>query len=85
VLNEDQIVEGVGVVWPTYAIIHDKCVQESKEEPMVNDDSLRVVPHPLHPDNPCDSTTANSPYENPLPNVSTSNHSQDTSNISLSS
>jgi len=31
VVNEDQIVDRVDVVQPTYVIIHDECVRESKE------------------------------------------------------
>lgn len=30
IVNKDQVVDGVGVVQPTYTIIHDECVQESK-------------------------------------------------------
>jgi len=74
-VNEDQFVDGVGTMYPTYAIIHDECVWESKEEPMVKDDSLPVVPHPLYLDIPCDSATTDFPCENPFPYVSTSDHS----------
>jgi len=65
-MNEDQVVDGVVVVQPTYAIIHDECVQESKEEPAVKDDSLPSAPHPLYLDIPC---------ENTFMDVSTSDHS----------
>lgn len=83
-VKEDQAVDRVGVVQPTCAIIHDECVQESKEEPTVNHDSLLAVPHPLYPDIPCDSVTVDFPYENSFPDVSTSDHSQDTLDVSLS-
>lgn len=35
VMNEDQVVDRLGFVPPTCAIMHDECVHESKEEPMV--------------------------------------------------
>ena len=84
IVNEDQVVNGVSVVQPTYAIIHDEYVQESKEELTVKDDSLLATPHPLYPDIPCDSTTTDFPYENSFPDVSTSDHSQDRSDVNLS-
>ena len=31
IVNEDQVVDRVGVMQPTYAIIHDECVWISKE------------------------------------------------------
>jgi len=83
-MNEDQVVDEVGVVQPTCAIIHDECMQESKEEPAVKDDSLLVAPHPLYPDIPCDSSIADFPRENSFPDASTSYHSQDTLDVSLS-
>ena len=58
-------------------------MQESKEA-VVKDDSLTTVPHSLHPDIPCDSATADFPFENSLLDASTSDHSQDTSDVSLS-
>ena len=85
VVNEDQVVDEVGVMQPTCTIIHDECVQESKEEPTVKDDSLLAVPHLIYPDIPCDSAFVNFPCENPFPNVSTSNHPQDTSDVRPSS
>lgn len=85
IVDEDQVVDGVGIMQPTCAIIHEECVWKSKEEPTVKDDSLPATPHPLHPEIPCDSTTTYFPSENPLMNVSTSDHSQDMSNVSLSS
>jgi len=84
VVNNDQVIKRVGVMQPTCAIIHDECVWKSKEEPVVKDDSLSVVPHLLHPNIPCDATTTDFPYENPFPDVSTFDHSQDTSDVSLS-
>ena len=84
VVNEDQVVDEFGNVKPTCAIMHDECVQESKEEPVVKDDSLPSTPHPLYPDIPCDSATSDSPCENSFPNASTSNRSQDTLDVSLS-
>jgi len=84
-VTEDQVVEGVGVMQPTCTIIHDECVGGSKEEPTVKDESLSTTPHLLHLDIPCDFSTADFPFENPFLDVSTCNHSQDTSNVSLSS
>lgn len=83
-VNEDRVVDRVGVMQPTSTIIHDECVWEFKEEPAVKDDSLPAVPHSLYPDNPCDSATADFPRENPFPYVSTSDHSSDTLDVSLS-
>lgn len=83
-MNEDQVLDGVGVMQPTYTIIHDECVGESKEELAVKDDSLPAAPHLLHPDIPCDSAITDFPCENPFPDVSTSDHSQGTSDASLS-
>lgn len=62
-MNEDQVVERVGVMQPTCTIIHDECVWESKEEPTVKDDSLLAVPHPLYLDIPCDFATVDFPFE----------------------
>ena len=83
-MNEDQVFDAIGVMHPTCAIVHGECVQESKEELVVKDEFLPAAPYPLHPNIPCDSATADFPYENPFPDVSTSNHSQDTSDVSLS-
>ena len=83
-MNEDQVVDGVGVVQPTCAIIHDEYVQESKEELAVKDDSLPTMPHPLYPNIHCDSATIDFPYENSFLVLSTSNRSQDTLDVSLS-
>ena len=49
----------------------------------MKDDSLPAAPHPLHPDIPSDFSTADFPCENSFPNASTSDHSQDTSDVSL--
>lgn len=84
VLNEDQVIEGVGVVQPTCAIIHDECVWESEEEPTVKDDSLPFVPHPLYPDIFYDYDTFYFPNEKSSMDVSTSDHSQDTKDANLS-
>ena len=65
-VNEDQVVDGVGVMQPTCTIIHVTCVWESKEEPMVKDESLLAAPHPLYPDIPCDSATAYFACENTI-------------------
>jgi len=83
-MNKDQVVDGVGVVQPNYAIIHDECVCESKEEPAVKDDSLLATPHPLYRDIHCDFVTADFSCENSFSYVSTFDHSQDTSNVILS-
>lgn len=83
-MNKDQVVDRVGVIQPTCAIIHDECVWESKEELVVKDKSLLATPHPLHPDIPCDSSTIDFPCENSFLGASTSNHSQDTLDVSLS-
>jgi len=85
IVNEDQVVDRFGVMQPTYTIIHDEYVRESKEEPMVKDDSLPAVPYPLYPDIPCGFSVADFPYENPFLDVSTSRHSQDILDVSLSS
>jgi len=50
----------------------------------VKDDSLPAAPHPLHPDIPCDSPTADFPCESSFPNASTFDHSQDTLDVSIS-
>lgn len=84
VVNEDQSVGKVGVVQPTYAIIHDEYVPESKEEPTVKEDSLQTVPHLLYLDIPYYSTTADFPCEKSFSNISTFDHSQGTSDLSLS-
>ncbi len=84
IVNEDQDVDRVGVMQPTYVIIHDECVQESKEELAMKGDSLPFMPHPLHPDIPCDYATIDFPYENSFMDASTSDHSQDNSDVSLS-
>ena len=83
-VNDDQVVDGVGVVQPTCAIIHDECVRESEEELTVKDDSLPFAPHLLYPDIQCDSATLDFPCENSSPNVSISDHSQDTLDVSVS-
>jgi len=82
-VSEDQVVDGVSVVQPTYPIIHDECVWESKEEPTMKDDSLPSTPHLLYLDIPCDFSTIGFPCENSFPNVSTSDHSYDTLDVSL--
>jgi len=82
-VNKDQVVYGVSVTHPTCAIIHDEHVQEFKEL-AVKDDSFLAAPHPLHPDIPCDSPTTDFPYANPFPDVSTSDHSHDTLDVSIS-
>jgi len=74
-VNEDQVVNGVGVMQPTYGIVHDECVWESKEEPVVKDDSIPSAPHPLYPNIPCDYATIDFPYENFFLDVSTLDHS----------
>lgn len=84
VVNEDQAIDGVGVMHPTYAIIHDECVWESKEKPAVKDDSLVAIPHLLHLDIPCDSSTTDFPCKNQLVAASTSYHSQDILDVSIS-
>lgn len=56
-MYEDQAVHGAIAMQLTYAIIHDKSVRESKEDPIVKDDSLLAAPHLLHPDIPSDSAT----------------------------
>jgi len=50
----------------------------------VKDESLPSAPHLIYPDIPCDSTSINFPCENSFPDVSTSDHSQDTSDVSMS-
>jgi len=74
-VNEDQAVGGVGVMHPTCGIIHDECVKESKEGPIVKDDSLPAAPHPLHPDIPCDSSTTDFSGENSFLDASVFDHS----------
>lgn len=59
-------------------------MRESKEEPEVKDESLPSAPHLLYPDIPCDSATIDFPCENSFLDVSTSDHSKDTSDVSLS-
>lgn len=85
IVNEDQVINKVGVMQPTCTIIHDEFVQESKEEPVVKDDPLPAIPHSLYPDIPCDSTTTDFPCENPFLDVFTFDHSQDTSDVNMSS
>lgn len=79
VVNEDQVVDEVGVVQLTCTIIHDECVRESEEEPAVKDDSLPCVPHLLYPNNSCDFATFGFPCENSSLHVSSSDHSLDVS------
>jgi len=81
VVNEDQAIDGVGVMQPTYAIIHDECVQKYEQEPEVKDDSLPSTPHPLYLDISCDSATFGFSCEKSSPNVSTSDHLQDTLDV----
>lgn len=45
VVHEDQVVDGVSVMQPTCIVIHDECVQGSKEEPLVKDDLPLFAPH----------------------------------------
>lgn len=78
VVNEDQVIDGVDVVQPTYTIIHDGFVWESKEEPMVNDESLPSIPHQLYLNIPYDPTTIDFPCADPFSDVSTSDRSHDT-------
>lgn len=72
VVNEDQFVEGVGVMQPTCANIHDTYVWESKEEPTVKDDSLQSTAHLQYPNTPFDYATISFPCENSFPDISTS-------------
>lgn len=83
-MNEDQYVDGVGVMQPTCTIIRDECVRESKEEPIVKDDSLLAMPPLVHLDIPCDSTIDGFPSKSPFLDVSISDHSQGMSDVSLS-
>lgn len=64
VVNEDQVVDRVGVVQPTCTIILDKCVRESKEESIGKDESLPPMPHLLYPDIHCDYAIVDFPCEN---------------------
>lgn len=66
---------------PTH--IHDECVRESKEDPPVKDESLPANSHLIHPDIPCDSTTVDFSCEISFLDASTSDHSQDTSDVNL--
>lgn len=75
VVKEDQVVDGFGIVQPTYTIICDDYVWESKEEPIMKDDSLPSVPHLLYPNIPYDSSTVDFPYKNSFLDVSTSDRS----------
>lgn len=50
----------------------------------MKDDSLPIAPHLLYLDIPCDFATVDFPCENSFPDVSTSDHSQDTSDVSMS-
>jgi len=83
-VNKDQVFDRVGVMQPTYAIIHDECVQESKEEPVVKDNSLPTAPHPLYIDIPYDSAIVDFPCEYSFLDVSTSDRSQEMLDVSMS-
>ena len=57
---------------------------EPKEEPTMKDDCRLVAPHSLHPHISCDFSTADFSCENSFPDASTSDHSQETSDVILS-
>lgn len=84
VVIEDQVVDRVGFVKQIRTIINDECVWESKEEPMVKDDSLPSVPHPLYLDIYFDYATFDFLGENSSLDVSTFDHSHETMDVSLS-
>jgi len=71
-------------VQPAYAVIHHECVQEFEEELVVADELLLSAPHVLYPNIPCDSAIYDFRCENISLDVSTSDHSQDTSDVSIS-
>lgn len=84
VVDEDQVVDGFGVEKLTYAVIYDEYVWESKEEPTVKDDLILYTPHPLYLDIFRESSISVFPCENSYLDVSASDHSQNTQDISPS-
>jgi len=83
-VNEDQDIDGVGVSQPTYALIHDEYDWESKLEPTVKDELLPPMPPSLFPNIFGDSAIFDFPCVNPYTDASTSDHSQNTTEVSPS-
>lgn len=69
---------------PACAIIHVECVRESEEEPAMKDDFLPSTRHLLYYGISCDFAAFDFPCENSSMDVSTSDHSQHTPDVSLS-
>jgi len=80
-VHEDQVVNGVGVEKTTHDVIFYEYVWESEEEPAVKDDLLLFAPHSLYLGIFCDSAISVFSCEKSYPNVSTSNHLQDTQDV----
>ena len=84
VVHEDQVVNIVSVEKPTCAIIHNEYVWESEEEPTEKDDLLLFAPHLLFPKIFGDFDIVDFPCENTFSDASTSDHSHNTLDVSLS-
>lgn len=84
IVREDHVVDGVGVEKPTSAIIFYEYVWEPEEELAVKHDLLLFSPYLLFPNIFCDFSISNLSCENSSSNVFTSDHSQNTSDVSLS-
>jgi len=84
IVHEDQVVNRVGIEKQTCNIIYDEYVWEYEEELAVKDDLLPSTPHPPFPYIFGDSAIIIFPHENSFLDALTSDHSQNTSAISLS-
>lgn len=83
---EDQVVDGVGVEKPAYTVIFYEYAWEYEPKVAVKDDLLLSTPHPIiYLDIFCSSSIFYSSCENISPDVSTSDHSQNEWDVSVSS
>lgn len=80
---EDHVFYGFGVEHATYVIIFYEYMWESKQEFLVKDGVLLSSPHALYPDIFHDYVISIPSFENPSLDVSTSDHSQNTWDVSL--
>lgn len=84
IMNEDQAIDGVEVGKPTCVVIHEEYDRASENEPTVKDDLLLSAPPPLFPNLIGDFVILDCVCVNPSMDESTSDHSQNTHDVSPS-
>jgi len=85
VVNEDQVINRVGVAQPTYTTIHEEYDCEIRRQPSAKDELLLSEPPPFFPNIPHDSTIPNLTCLSPSVDMPIVDHSHNTVDVNPSS